>query len=255
MIGPLSVKVIEPLKRWGLYVDENDYGIGCSIEFEGRTSIYMHKMANMPFVHYNQTGRYKGNITLDNKEFNVDGYIGFRDRSWRISFAKTDVASFGHFFIQAHFANSCLSLVGGPLWEGRQPFFATAILNDDGSIIPIVDVRHRVEFMPAVRALTSVEFLLEDNEGKERHVIAKPISPAIYFTGAGYERQGEDKGPFHMEGEQWDVSQPADIGSPLFGPVGMCEHIAEFQLDGEPGVGIREVSYSPDKKREYKPTW
>ena len=46
-IGPLSVKVIEPLKRWGLYVGENDYGIRCSIEFQARSPINMLKPSMM----------------------------------------------------------------------------------------------------------------------------------------------------------------------------------------------------------------
>jgi hypothetical protein len=142
-----------------------------------------------------------------------------------------------------------------PLWEGPEPFFAAAILNDDGSIVPVTEVRHRIEFMPALRVLAKLALLLKDANGKEWHVIAKPISPALYFTGAGYEKQGEDKGPFDMEGDHWDVSRPAEIGSPLFGSQGMSEYVAEFQLDGEAGVGILEISYCPDKEREYKPTW
>jgi len=105
--------------------------------------------------------------------------------------------------------------------------------------------------MSTVRALTKVEMLLKDTNGKERYATAKPISPAIYFNGGGYALQGEDKGPLSIEGEQWDVSQPAEIDSPRFG---FHEYIAEFQLDGETGTGILEASFSPVKEHEYQPT-
>ena len=36
-VGPFSLKVLEPLKRLGIYLGDNDYGIGCSLEFEARS--------------------------------------------------------------------------------------------------------------------------------------------------------------------------------------------------------------------------
>lgn len=158
----------------------------------------------------------------------------------------------GHFFIQVHFPSFCLSLVYGPLWGGIVGFCQGAILNDDGSIIPVVEMRHRIEFMTTVRALTRVEMLLKDANGAERRVTAEPISPAIYLNGGGYDRHGEDRGPLSIEGERWDVSQPAGIGSPRFG---FHEYITEFQLDGEMGVGILEASLDPVEEHQYEPTW
>ena len=80
--------------------------------------------------------------------------------------------------------------------------------------------------------------LLTDANGKQRNIIARPISPACYMNGGGYDdRHGVDRGPYHVEGERWDVSQPVAIDSPLFG---MHQRDAEFQLDGEPGLGLIE---------------
>jgi len=251
-LGPLSMKVIEPLKRWDVYLGDNDYGIGCSLEFEGRVPSYGEKMPqSLYYGHYNQMGQYKGSITIGSEQFNVDGFVGARDRSRRRRLSGQGAAARGHFFIQVHFPSFYLTQVYAPLWDGAFRWCQGAILNDDGSIIPIVEMRQRIEFMPTVRALTKVEMLLKDAEGGERHLTAKPISPAIYLNGGGYNRQGEDRGLFNIEGEQWDVSQPPGIDSPRFG---FHEYIAEFQLDGETGVGILEASYSPDEKHKYEPT-
>jgi len=251
-LGPLSIKVIEPLKRWGVHLGDNDYGIGCSLEFEGRISSYGEKAPQARYYgHYNQMGQYKGSITIGSQQFNVDGFVGARDRSRRRKQAGQGGAARGHFFVQVHFPGSYLTLVYAPLWDGTFHWCQGAILNDDGSEISIVDMSHRIEFMPTVRALTRVEMVLKDANGKERHVTARPISPAIYLNGGGYVHQGDDRGPFNIEGEQWDVSQPPGIDSPRFG---FHEYIAEFQLDGETGVGILEASYSPDEKHKYEPT-
>lgn len=259
-LGPLSFKVIEPLKRWGVYLGDNDYGIRCSVEFEGRVSPYLCKKLLIPTPdggtvahgHYFQPGRYKGSITIDSQQFNVDGFIGARDRSWGIRRGGGGEFLGVQFWIQARFSSFSFSLVYVDLWEGTVLWCDGAILNDDGSVIPIAEMRHRIQFMPTVRALTKVEMLLKDAEGGERHLAARPISPALYLNGGGYDRHGEDRGPFSIEGEQWDVSQPAEIGSPRFG---MHEHIAEFQLDGELGVGILEATFNSREEHQYKPTW
>ena len=252
-IGPFSLEVLDPQKRWGVYLEDNEYGISCSLEFEGRAAPYGVKPPEaLYYWHYNQTGRYKGSISIDGQQFNVDGFIGARDRSRRSRHGGGGQAPTGHFFIQVHFSSFCLSLVCAPLWGGSNGLCLGAILEDDGNVIPIVQMRHRIEFMPTVRALTKVEMLLKDANGKERHFTAKPISPAIYLNGGGYNQHGEDRGPLSIEGERWDVSRPVDIDSPRFG---FHEHITEFQLDGEPGVGILEASCSPLKVHQYEPTW
>jgi hypothetical protein len=251
-VGPLSIKVIEPLKRWGVNLGDNDYGVSCSLEFEGLAPPYGDKAPQANYYgHYNQKGQYKGSITIDKQQFNVDGFIGARDRSRRRKQTGQGGAARGHFFMQAHFPTCYLTLVYAPLWDGSFRWCQGAILKDDGSTLSIVEMRHRIDFMPTVRALTNVEMLLKDANGKEMRASAKPISPALYLNGGGYSTQGEDRGPLVVEGEKWDVSQPPGVDSPRFG---FHEYIAEFQLDGEKGVGILEASFSPVKEHEYQPT-
>lgn len=258
-IGPLTVTVIEPLERWGISLNDNEFGIGFSIEFTGRTCPYMSKSRLFPFVHYNQQGRCSGSVSLDGKVIEVDGYLGARDRSWRVHLgprASSGRPWLGHFAVGAQFADCSLSLHGMPVWEGPTPEFHAALLYDDGRIVEVEELRHRVSFLPGKLALTRVELQLKCADGKDRYVIAVPKSPALYLgTGAAYERQGQDCGPLHLEGERWDVSQPVDTGHPYFGLTGMSEYIADFQLDGEPGTGVLEISYCPDKIIAYKPTW
>ena len=251
-VGPLSFKVLEPLKRWGIYLGDNDHGIRCSLEFEGPVAPYLFPKLGTQ-VHYNQPGRYTGSITFEGQQFNADGFLGARDRSWGIrppgSFAALEV----YLWIQAQFPSFSLTLLYVELLDGAVRMGTGAILKDDGSAIPIVEVRHRIEFIPGFRAFNKMEMLLKDAHGEERHVIAKPISPGCYMNGGGYDdRHGLDMGPFHVEGERWDVSQPVGIESPLFG---MHQRDAQFQLDGESGVGLIEASFSRVETWQYKPSW
>jgi len=260
-VGPLSFKVLEPLKRWGIYLGDNDYGIRCSLEFEGRAAPYLFpklggREGETPTNHFTQAGRYKGNITFEGQQFNADGFLGPRDRSWGVrrhgGFAALEI----YLWIQAQFPHFTLTLVCGEM--AGLSLGTGAIVNDDGSVIPLVKARHRIEFLPGVRSYTRMELLLTDANGKERHFTAKPISPESYMSGCGYDdRHGLDRGPFHVEGEKWeDVSQPVAIESPLFATHHQQnQRDAEFQLDGESGVGLIESSFSRIETWQYKPSW
>jgi hypothetical protein len=257
-IGPLLIDVIEPLKRWGAYLNDNEHvDVRFEMEFVGRGAPFLSRSSLIPFVHYNQPGRCKGSIVIDGQRKDLNGFLGARDRSWRMQLSpQPGMIWLGHFWIMAQFPDCWLSLHGVPLWEGFPPDFHAALVYDNGQVVPIREVRHRVALMPTVRALTGIELLLTDDEGLKRHVVATPKSPALYIGGgADYERQGQDKGSNSIEGERWHLSQPADDGSRPFGSLGMSEYIADFQLDGTGGVGIFEISYCPDTTREYKPTW
>lgn len=248
-IGPLTLKIIEPLKRWGIYLDNNDYGLSCSLEFEGRGA----PTVTMPGGHYDQLGRYKGTITIDGQQFSADGFIGNRDRSWGVRRKLLGDQMTGHLWIQTHFPTFGLSMLYSGLYAD-QGFCLGAIFHDDGTIIPIKEVRQRLNFEPGVRLLSGVEMLLTDANGKQRQLSSTKISPPLYEGGGGYDRNMEDRGPLSIEGETWDVSQPANIGSPYWGVFGLNQRIAQFQLDGETGFGTLESSYSALREREYKAT-
>ncbi len=257
-IGPLVVEVIEPLKRWGAYLDGNEHvDVRFEMEFVGRGEPFLSRSSLIPFVHYNQPGRCSGSITVAGRRIDLHGFPGARDRSWRMQLAPQPGSTWlGHFWIMAQFPGCWLSLHGLPLWDGLPPDFHSALVYDGGPVVPVNEVRHRIGFVPGARALAGVELLLIDSEGKERHVVAKPKSPALYIgSGAAYESQGQDRGPSHIEGERWQLSRPADVGSRPFGLIGMSEYVADFQLDGTQGVGVLETSYCPDMNREYMPTW
>ena len=254
-VGPLSFKVLEPLKRWGIYLGENEYGIGCSLEFTGRVAPYLYpNLRNM--AHYNQPGRYTGSITFDGQQFNADDFLGPRDRSWGMrrpgSFAALEI----YLWIQAQFSTFSLTLFYVKLPDIDSDRCLGAILKDDGSVVPLVEMRHRIKFIPGFRAYTNMELVLKDADGEKRHLMANPISPPIYMSGGGYDdRHGLDRGHFNIEGERWgDISQPVSIESPLFDKhFQMNQRDATFRLDGESGVGLIESSFSRGKSWQYKP--
>lgn len=257
-IGPLSIEVLEPHKRWAIRLGDNKQGINCDLEYEARGPVFLCKKVvvdtpdrgPLAHGHYFQTGRYKGIINLQGQQFNADGLLGIRDRSW--GRRGWNAENFGHHcWFHAHFSDCTLSMINMELEDGTVIWSEGAISYDDGRQFNITEIRHRIEFLPGVRAVAKVDMVLKDAQGGQRQLTVRPISPAVYLNAGGYDRLGEDRGPLSIEGEQMDVSKPVDIDSPLFG---ITEPIGEFQLDGNSGVGVMEYSFNPKQDYQYKPS-
>jgi hypothetical protein len=253
-VGMLSFKVLEPLKRWSIHLGKNSFGIGCSLEFNGRIAPFLQTPEDGGGLqsHYHQVGCYTGNISLDEYEFAVDGFLGVRDRSWGVRgpglLGIIDV----WFWIHAHFSDFTLSFMYLDILGDTRKLRQGAILKNDGSVIPIVNIRQHVDFLPESKAYSKITMLIEDTQGKERHLTVKPISPPVYLAGAGYDdRHGLDRGPFHVEGEEWDVFQVANSEPSRFI---YSQHVAEFQFDQDAGIGNIESSFGLPEDWQYKPT-
>ena len=273
-IGPFSIEVLEPLKRLRIELGENDYGIGCSLEFKARGVPWPRPYLKYPGgmgdqAGYDQGARFSGSITFEDKKFNANGFFGGRDRTWGArGVANTKGETYKHggkelgkgdlieIWSFAHFSDCCLhigfTMEFGDYIIGRKG----VILYDDGTLIPIEDMRHRIEFVPGTRQWSGMELLLKDANGKERHVTINPISPECHLKGGRHDAHGKDRGIFHVEGEKWDVSKWLGLGHELFSNFNMNHRIATFQMDGgEIGVGFFESMFSLGEDWVYKPTW
>jgi hypothetical protein len=91
-VGPISIEVVEPLKRLKLVIDAPDQGLKAEILFEGRAfpveePRFIRRNGPRAFMDYTrltQNGRYTGWIELDGRRESVDGFMGTRDRSWGV---------------------------------------------------------------------------------------------------------------------------------------------------------------------------
>src|SRR6516165_9435180 len=93
-VGPLSVDVLEPLKRLSVRVTENIHGIEAELVFTGRIppleeprqrSIRGGRVT-LDITRMTQNGSWEGWISVQGKRIEVhpSGFSGVRDRSWGI---------------------------------------------------------------------------------------------------------------------------------------------------------------------------
>ena len=91
-VGPISIEVLEPLRRLKVTVSAPDQGIAAEIVFEGRHfpveeprfTRHIGPRLFLDYTRLTQNGRYTGWIELDGVREDVSGFVGTRDRSWGI---------------------------------------------------------------------------------------------------------------------------------------------------------------------------
>src|SRR5271156_2458047 len=90
-VGPISIEVLEPLKRLKVTLKPTN-GLAAEFVFDGRAfpieePRFIRRNGPRTFMDYTrltQNGRYTGWLEVDGKRENVDGFVGTRDRSWGI---------------------------------------------------------------------------------------------------------------------------------------------------------------------------
>ncbi|MBO9706906.1 MAG: hypothetical protein J7521_01735 [Caulobacter sp.] len=91
-VGPISIEVVEPLRRLTVRVEAPDQGIRAEVAFEGRSfpieePRFTRRMGPRTLLDYTrltQNGRYAGWVEADGVRHDVSGFVGTRDRSWGV---------------------------------------------------------------------------------------------------------------------------------------------------------------------------
>jgi hypothetical protein len=91
-VGPVTLDVIEPLRRLRLAIDPNDSGIAGELTFEGRAAPVLEPRfirrngtrTIMDVTRMTQGGQWHGRITAAGHVHDLAGWRGTRDRSWGV---------------------------------------------------------------------------------------------------------------------------------------------------------------------------
>lgn len=91
-VGPIEVRVIEPLRKLGVRVSDNDGGVRADLVFEARhTPIEEPRFTRrngprlfMDYTRMTQNGAWSGALSLGGQSIDLAGALGTRDRSWGI---------------------------------------------------------------------------------------------------------------------------------------------------------------------------
>jgi hypothetical protein len=240
-VGPLELKILEPMQRQRLEVAANDSGVHFDVTIEASGPAFFES----PDIHYRQgrvlnhvlrytqLGRAEGSLTVDGKTLAVERWYATRDHSWGLR------ASMGpHIQIRGVERSA-----GDPrairIWlpweiEGQQGMFAMHedsegnVLDFEGRLretggpeVPLVSARHAFVYTPGTRRLERGEFSVVTAEGTEHNftfeVATDPLSP----QGFGYVRGWQDghppgswRGVEHVESDRFRIDDPTTVAGP-----------------------------------------
>ncbi|MFO7963420.1 MAG: hypothetical protein R6U50_05815 [Desulfobacterales bacterium] len=258
-VGPITVKVLEPLKKLQIIIDENDYGIHADLTFTARAKAleeprYTYRIGPrviMDSTRMTQNGCYSGWIRIKDKQLDVspEKWFGTRDRSWGVRPvgvqdpqppAPAVLPQFYWLWAPVNFEN-CVTLFSvnedadGHAWHSN------------GLIAPLGDappefmdrVDARVRFKSGTRHAESAEITFLTPRDETIVTTVKPLFH-FYMSGIGYGHpewgHGMNKGELataydFLELSAVDESDPINLH---------IQAVSEFQMGEKTGRGVLE---------------
>lgn len=258
-VGPIGVEVVEGLRKMRVYVEPNDHEIACDMTFEGVTfpfeePHFFRRAGNrvvMDYTRLTQHGRWSGTLTVGGRTHQLEprAWWGARDHSWGIrpvggpepQAAPAPGGAAGGFFWlwtpmqfeKAAMMYTCSEDPDGTRWHAAAELLYPA----DRKPEPLTVVGHEITMCPGTRTFARGRMTVATRQGRQVTIIAEPRS-TIYMAGAGYAymggwRHGQYHGPLAVEGETWDLTDPALVQR----IAGQTETVCDFSVDGLDELG------------------
>lgn len=248
--GPMSVEIIEGLRRLRTVAAPNRFGIDFDITWNGFAPPYNERYILQVSAgrklsersNYDQCALVSGVLKVDGRSFDIDNsrWVGVRDHSWGVGsvggpkqpdaaplldppqyfglrqwavFKLSDRAIFYQFHNDPDGELTKFeSRVMYPYDDGREPWSYVGIHHDLDFVVR--DGRR-------LRRLAEGVIELQRPDGGADRFRLEPVSDPVYLQGGGYWRGFDDgrgrgvyRGDYVEEGEVWDVSHPTTVIDP-----------------------------------------
>lgn len=260
-VGPISIRILEPLRRSRIVAEPNEHGLSFDLTFEGRTfpfeEPHFHRTSGtrtvMDYTRMTQNGRWSGTLTVAGKTYEVtpDRWWGGKDRSWGIrplggeppSAPPAGGGGLGGFFwtwTPIQFEGASLMYTCSEDGDGSRWHTASELIfpfGDDRAPEKLTVVNHELRLKPGTRLFDTGVLHVARRDGTPVTITMTPRS-TIYMSGAGYAylggwRHGQFHGPLVVEGETWDLQDPATLAK-----VGAhTQTVCDYAIDGIDGLG------------------
>jgi hypothetical protein len=238
-VGPIEVRVEEPMRRLALRVGPNASGLEGELVFEARSAAVEEPRFTareggrvlMDSTRFTQWGGWRGWLAADGERLSLapEAVLGARDRSWgvrRVGEAEGGAPStlppqFFWLWAPLHFGDFCTHFdvnedgEGRPWhWNGnRIPALARAG-GGDPAALPAAErmaaVSHRIDWEPGTRRARRAEIVLAPLRGEPLRIELEPIV-TFQMLGIGYLHpewgHGLWKGESASASERWKLSE------------------------------------------------
>jgi len=263
-VGPLSLTILEPMRRLRFVCAENEHGIGCDLTFVSRAPALEEERVQMKafdgarnlvdMTRFTQFGSWEGFVRVGGVTTRIDPATTFatRDRSWGVRSVGAAAPgrpaappAFGWLWAPVHFADEC-ALVGyfqnadGSRWGASGMRIATsavpALYADAGepALQRFEPSGDSLEFVPGTRWVKRGKF-----EGPKLTLELETLR-RFNMNGLGYAHpkwgHGLWQGELRVEAEVWKESDLAP-GNPFHNHI---HNLVSAKLGEKRGVGLLE---------------
>lgn len=215
-VAPISVEVLEPLRRLAVRVDDNEHGIRADLVFEGLAApieeprfVYRSGPRTvLDLTRMTQGGRWRGSLSWHREEFGIDGWGGVRDRSWGVRpigardaqpSPEGGLPQWFWLWTPAQFDDHLFFFHTNDDAAGN-PWNRSAVLVplQGGGPLHVGDVRYSLEFRRGSRQVrrASVTGTLPDGRSLSLDL---DVEGVVYLQGAGYNHPTRGHGSYHGE--------------------------------------------------------
>jgi hypothetical protein len=266
-VGPISVEILEPLRRTRVRCKASEQPLSFDLTFEGVTfpfqePHFFRRAGNrtvMDYTRMTQNGRWSGSVTAGGRTFEVrpDTWWGAKDHSWGIrplggeppAAPPPGGGGLGGFFwtwAPMQFDGACILYTcsedgDGSRWHSAAEALYPYATAKDAE--PLSVVGHELTLKPGTRLFESGRLQMARRDGTPVTVTMRPKT-TIYMSGAGYAylggwRHAQYHGELAVEGETWDLRDPAVVQKAGVHTQTVCDFETEG-LDVGTGHGVFE---------------
>jgi hypothetical protein len=261
-VGPIGVEIVEPLRRTRVWCDPNEHGLAFDLMFEGLTFPFEepHFLRRagprvvMDYTRMTQNGRWSGTLTAGGETFTVspDSWWGAKDHSWGIrplggepqAAPPPGGGGLGGFFwtwTPMQFDRASMMFTCSEDADGSRWHTASTLLYPSADGRPperLAVVGHELALKPGTRLFDHGTLRAARGDGTPVTITMRPKS-TIYMSGAGYAylggwRHAQYHGPLVVEGETWDITDPAVVQKAGVHTQTVCD----FHVEGIDGIGV-----------------
>jgi hypothetical protein len=284
-IGPLSVEVLEGLKRFRFRLDDNPSTLRLDLQWTATMNPHEEEhdyresggRVVQDIARFDQAGRASGTLEVDGKTMVLEenSWWAHRDRSWGTrrplrtdisDAARTVFAPFLFSWSVAQFREYALHwrfVERGPgkysyLSGERVVPFGTK--TDPGWRLAKTEQEFQWDSQGPVQTLTGGHIRLFFRNGADHKLSFVTLPPRWHLKGGGYGGyrgwyHGDDKGEYYCEYDVWDLSNPEVLAEAST----LSDHLIEWHCADDVGYGIMEygvgAGYYKYKEVQHLPTF
>jgi hypothetical protein len=260
--GPISIEVIEPLRRIHVRVGKNEWGIEADLLFEARSvpseepHFFRRDHNNgvaMDYTRFTQHCTWTGTLKVDGREFDLsqDTWWGSRDHSWGIRNigggdprgAKPAQAVMPQFFwnwAPLNFEDLCTLYTVSEYADGTRWHQSGVVLTPypGATEAEMAGVEHDLQFVPGTRHLKAATIRLLPAKGDAIEIVFEPMYNFL-MKGIGY---GDPKwghgmwvGPDEVDGVEYDLAAEDPMRNLHI------QAVSQVTAGSRKGIGVFEI--------------